>query len=86
MAVVGAPNDSIAVIGGTDVFGLFLNRYDTFFLTRAQGVKLPGGRAVFPGVPALSPEQILAKHGLIKTSCQLLDARYGLQLITWSRP
>lgn len=86
MAVVGAPNDSIAVIGGTDVFGLFLNRYDTFFLTRAQGVQLPGGRAVFPGVPTLSPEQLLAKHGLIKTSCELLDARYGLQLITWSRP
>jgi dihydrofolate reductase len=85
LAVLGAPNDSIGVIGGTDVFGLFLDRYDTFFLTRAPGVQIPGGRAVFPEVPADSPEEVLAKHGLTKASSRVLDAKHGLELMTWSR-
>ena len=85
LAVLGAPNDSIGVIGGTDVFGLFLDRYDTFFLTRVPGVQIPGGRAVFPEVPAHSPEEVLAKHGLTKASNRVLDAKHGLELMTWSR-
>jgi hypothetical protein len=75
----------IGVIGGTDVFGLFLDRYDTFFLTRAPGVQIPGGRAVFPEVPAHSPEEVLAKHGLTKASNRVLDAKHWLELMTWSR-
>jgi dihydrofolate reductase len=86
LAILGAPNGSIGVIGGTDVFGLFLDRYDTFFLTRAPGVQIPGGRGVFPEVPALSPEDVLAKHGLTMASRRLLDAKHGLELMTWSRP
>jgi dihydrofolate reductase len=86
LTVLGAPNGSIGVIGGTDVFGLFLDRYDTFFLTRASGVQIPGGRAVFPEVPALSPEEVLAKHGLTNASRRLLDAEHGVELMTWSRP
>jgi dihydrofolate reductase len=35
LAVLGASNGSLGVIGGTDVFGLFLDRYDIFFLTRS---------------------------------------------------
>ena len=35
LAVLGKPNDRIGVIGGTEVFGIFLDRYDIFFLTRA---------------------------------------------------
>jgi dihydrofolate reductase len=85
LVVLGSPNGIIGVIGGTDVFGMFLDRYDRFFLTRAPGVQIPGGRAVFPEVPALSPEEVLAKHGLTKASRRLLDAKHGLELITWFR-
>jgi hypothetical protein len=53
-------------------------------MTRAPGVQIPGGRAVFPEVPALSPEEVLAKHGLINASRRLLDAKHGLELVTWS--
>ena len=28
--MLGTPNDSVGVIGGTDVFGMFLDRYDVF--------------------------------------------------------
>ena len=46
-----------------DVFALFLDRYDTFYLTRTPDVRLPGGVPVFPDVPARSPEDIAAKRG-----------------------
>ena len=29
---LGVPNGSLAVVGGTDVFGMFLPRYDVFYL------------------------------------------------------
>ena len=60
LAALGAPGPNIGVIGGADVFALFLDRYDVFYLTRAPGVWLPGGRPVFPDVPARAPEDVLA--------------------------
>jgi dihydrofolate reductase len=56
LAELGTPDGSVGVIGGTDVFGMFLERYDVFNLTRAPGVRLPGGRPVFPEVPTRTPE------------------------------
>jgi hypothetical protein len=64
MAVLRVPNGSIGVIGGTEVFALFLDRYDTFYLTRAPGVQIPGGRPVFPEVPRIVPEDVLSQHGV----------------------
>jgi dihydrofolate reductase len=76
---------TIGVIGGTEVFGMFLPRYDVFHLTRAAHVRLPGGRPVFPGVPARTPEEILREHGLTPEPTQVLDAMQGLTLTTWVR-
>jgi dihydrofolate reductase len=43
----------VAVLGGQVVFDLFLKiGFDAFHLTRAHGVRLPGGRAVFSGCTA----------------------------------
>jgi hypothetical protein len=43
-----APDGVLAVIGGTEVFGLFLEiGYDSFPLSRARNVRLPGGRPLF---------------------------------------
>src|SRR6516162_8762756 len=55
LAALGSPNEAIAILGGTRVFELFLDRYDAFHLSRAQNAGLPGGRPVFLKVPALSP-------------------------------
>jgi dihydrofolate reductase len=85
MAVLGAADGSVGVIGGTDVFGLFLNRYDIFHLSRAPDVRLPGGRPVFPDVPTLTPEEVLADHGLEAAPRQALDAVKGLTLVSWHR-
>jgi dihydrofolate reductase len=84
-AALGVPGGSLAVIGGTDVFGMFLPDYDVFHLTRAPGVRLPGGRAVFPQVPQQTPEQVLASHGLAPGVPQVLDAGSGLAVTSWRR-
>jgi len=82
---LGAPDARLGVVGGTEVFGLFLDRYDAFFLSRAAGVRLPGGRPVFPSVPARTPEAVLAAHGLRLDQRRDLDAAKGLTLEIWRR-
>jgi dihydrofolate reductase len=85
MAVLGAADGSVGVIGGTDVFGMFLDCYDVFHLSRAPDVRLPGGRPVFPEVPVRTPEQVLASHGLEHGQRQLLDLVKGLAVVSWLR-
>jgi dihydrofolate reductase len=85
MAVLGVPDGSVGVIGGTEVFGLFLDRYETFYLSRAPGVRLPGGRPVFPEVPVKTPEEVLAQHGLEPGQRQILDMEKGLAVVSWCR-
>ena len=76
---------TLAVVGGTDVFGLFLTiGYDDFFLTRAPA-SVPHGRPVFPGVPAQTPEAALAAHGLVKRSERILDERAQVVVAQLSR-
>ena len=85
LAALGIPNARVGVIGATGVFGLFLDRYDVFYLTRAAGVRLPGGRPVFPEVPARTPEEVLASHGLTCARRRALDRARGLTLASWRR-
>jgi dihydrofolate reductase len=87
LAAIGAFDGPIAVIGGTEVFGLFLPLYDAFHLTRAARAKIPGGRAVFPQVSVrMTPEQVLAGQGLRPTPRRDIDAPAGITLTTWERP
>jgi dihydrofolate reductase len=85
MAALGVPDGSAAIIGGTDVFGMFLDRYDAFHLSRAPGVRLPGGRPVFPEVPTRTPEEVLASHGLEPGLRVVLDPDRGLAVVSWGR-
>jgi dihydrofolate reductase len=86
LSMLGPPHRRIAVIGGTSVFGMFLELgYDVFHLSRAARVRLPGGRPVFPGVPANSPEDLLIRHGLRAESSRVLDVSAALELTTWRR-
>lgn len=85
MAVLGAADGSVGVIGGTEVFGLFLDRYDLFHLSRVSDVRLPGGRPVFPEVPTRTPEEVLVGHGLAAGPRQVLDAAKGLTFVSWRR-
>ena len=82
-----APKGStLAVIGGTDAFGHFLEHgYDVFYLSRVPSAQLPGGRPVFPDVPARTPEDLLVSHGLMAGPPTLLDAKSGTTLAVWRR-
>ena len=75
----------VAVIGGTAVFGTFLDRYNAFHLSRVSYIRLPEGRPVFPGVPARTPEDILASHGLATDPQRRLEPGAGLSISSWYR-
>ena len=83
---LGLTGGLLAVIGGTEAFGLFLRLgYDAFHLSRLPGVRLPGGRPVFPGIPPATPEGLLARHGLKPDPVRVLDPSLGLTLTSWRR-
>src|ERR1700754_3506449 len=59
----GVTSGTVAIIGGPSVFGMFMDRYDTFWLSLAPKVRLPDGEPCFPGVGPRTPQQVLASHG-----------------------
>jgi dihydrofolate reductase len=81
----GVHSGTIAIIGGPDVFDMFMDRYDTFWLSQAPRVKLPGGEPCFPGVPGHSPQEILATHGLSAGESQILDIANDVSVTPWRR-
>jgi dihydrofolate reductase len=84
---LGAERGPLAVIGGTEVFGLFLAiGYDVFHLSRAGKAHIANGRPVFPGVGPRSPEDLLAEQGLAPGPVQVLDTAAQLTLCSWRKP
>jgi len=81
----GVTTGTIAIIGGPVVFGMFMDRYDTFYLSQAPQVHIDGGEGCFPGVPERTPQQILASHGLTAAETQMLDAEFGVRVTAWRR-
>ncbi len=77
----------VAVGGGQAVFDLFLMiGFDRFHLSRAHGLKLPGGRSVFSacdaGVPAA---KVLEQNGLNLSKTIPLDPAHGVEMTVWRR-
>jgi hypothetical protein len=84
--MLGLSGGLLAVIGGTEPYGLFLELgYDAFHLSTASHARLPGGRPLFPGIPPHTPEELLTRHGLNPEPMQVLDASRGLSLVTWRK-
>jgi dihydrofolate reductase len=80
-AGLGLNSGTIAVIGGPQVYVLFLKLgYDCFHLSRAVKVRLPGGLPLFGG----DPDAALAAAGLKARPTQWLED--GLTLTDWARP
>jgi dihydrofolate reductase len=83
---LGIGDGTIAVIGGTEVFSLFLPLYDAFHLSQATNAKIPGGLPVFSEVgPNATPEHVLARHGLKPGPRRELDPAAGVSVVTWER-
>ncbi|HKS18479.1 MAG TPA: dihydrofolate reductase [Bradyrhizobium sp.] len=81
----GVTSGTVAIIGGPGVFDMFMDRYDTFWLSVAPKVRLPGGEPCFPGVPARTPQQILAAHGLKPGKAEMLDPAEEVSVTPWRR-
>ena len=81
----GVTSGTVAIIGGPGVFDMFMDRYDTFWLSVAPKVRLPGGEPCFPGVGARTPQQILAAHGLRPGEAEMLDPEDGVSVTPWRR-
>jgi hypothetical protein len=81
----GVRSGTVAIIGGPVVFAMFLDRYDTFWLSEAPHVRIPDGEPCLPGVPAQSPQDILAGHGLVAGTPQILDAAHDVTVTPWHR-
>jgi hypothetical protein len=84
-AEAGITSGTVAIIGGPGVFDMFMDRYDTFWLSVAPGARLSGGEPCFGGVPARSPQQILAQHGLAPGEAVMLDPADGVSVTPWRR-
>jgi dihydrofolate reductase len=70
----------LAVVGGQQVFDHFLTgptRFDHFYLSRIEGVTLPGGRGVFGAVTqnGLTAEEVLVRANYLKKSHQVLATK-----------
>jgi hypothetical protein len=71
---LGLDRGTLAVVGGTDVFGVFLAiGYDSFFLSCTLG-RVPNGRPVFPGVgPDFSAQEHLKHSGYRLFASRMID-------------
>ena len=83
LAALGVADGTIAVIGGSDVFTMFLPRYDSFHLSHAGRAHIPGGLSPF--TEAGTPEDVLRRHGLKPGPRRDLDAAEDLSVTTWIR-
>src|SRR4029079_17408289 len=84
-AFAGVREGMVAIIGGPAVFELFMDHYDTFWLSLASRVLIPGGEGCFPGVPERTPAQILGLHGMKPGETQMLDAAQDVTVTPWRR-
>ena len=77
----------IAVGGGQVVFDLFLMiGFDGFHLSRAHGVKLPGGRSVFSACDSgITAAAVLEQDGLSLNKTIPLDPAHGVEMTVWRR-
>ncbi|MCP3469543.1 dihydrofolate reductase [Bradyrhizobium sp. CCGUVB1N3] len=84
-AFADVASGTVAIIGGPVVFDMFMDRYDTFWLSEAPQVRLPGGEGCFTDVPARTPHQVLAAHGLNPGAKLMLEAAHDITVTPWRR-
>jgi dihydrofolate reductase len=83
---LGVADGTIAVIGGPEVFSLFLPLYDAFHLSHAAKAKIPGGLPVFAEVgPRTTPDDVLRQRGFRPGPRLDLDKDAGVSVVTWER-
>ena len=84
-AFADVASGTVAIIGGPVVFDMFMDRYDTFWLSEAPHVRLPGGEGCFVGVPERTPHKVLTSHGMRPGTPYLLDAVHEVTVTPWRK-
>jgi hypothetical protein len=85
-AAIGVEGGMAAILGGPQVYALFLTRgYTAFHLSRATRVTVPGGLPVF-GRDGRPVEEALAGAGLTAEPLRWLDRAAGVSVTTWRAP
>jgi len=82
---LGVAGGTAAILGGPEVFALFLGLgYERFLLSRAAQVRLPGGLPIFCR-GQLPVEEALATAGLSAGQPRWLDRDAGVSVTTWRK-
>jgi len=82
---LGVAGGVAAILGGPDVFALFLGLgYERFLLSRATLTRLPGGLPIF-GRGQLPVEEALTTAGLSPGQPRWLDREAGVSVTTWRK-
>ena len=82
---LGIAGGTAAILGGPEVFALFLGLgYERFLLSRAAHARLPGGLPIF-GRSRLPVEEALATAGLAPGQPRWLDRDAGVSVTTWRK-
>lgn len=63
--MAGITRGRIAVIGGPDVFSMFLNDYSAFYLSQAPDVSIPNGTLAIADEGGRHPAEVLKANGLV---------------------
>jgi dihydrofolate reductase len=82
---LGISQGKAAILGGPEIYRLFLPRYDVFHLSRVDALTLTGGRSLFHDAGTSSPEEALRASGLIDIEREHLDEEGRVTLTTWYR-
>jgi len=72
-ARAGVDSGRIAIIGGPDIFAMFLDVFARFYLSEAPEVTLPGGTLAIADPQGRHPADVLRAHGLEPGAPRLLD-------------
>ena len=81
----GVTTGTAAIIGGPVVFEMFMDRFDTFWLSQAHNLTIPGGMGGFLEVPQRMPQEVLAAHDLKAVETRVLDAERRVDVTAWRR-
>ncbi len=82
---LGVAGGTAAILGGPEVYALFLAfGYERFLLSRAAELKLPGGLPIF-GRGRLAVDEALAAAGLTPAPPRWLDREAGVSLTAWRK-
>lgn len=81
----GSARSRVAVLGGPEVYALFLDRFEVFYLSQASQTRIADGKGCFPGVPERTPQQILMSRGMWADEPRTLDAANDVIVTPWRR-